>query len=77
MEERNEKQKRKKKKEKTGSGRRIPDVIGLAQEFTNSFNCKSTSRRTCITIDFSKAFDTLRWDAIDATMELMGIDETF
>lgn len=58
-------------------GRRITDAIGLAQEFTQSFNCKSTSRHTYVTIDFSKAFDTLRWDAIDAAMELMGIDETF
>lgn len=58
-------------------GRRITDAIGLAQEFTQSYNCKSTSRRACIAIDFSKAFDTLRWDAIERVMEFMGIDETF
>lgn len=58
-------------------GRRIIDAIGLAQEFTQSFNCKSTSRRVCITIDFSKAFDTIRWDAIDVIMEVIGINETF
>lgn len=58
-------------------GRRITDAIRLAQEFTQGFNCQSTSRRACITIDFSKAFDMLRWDAIKITMELLGIDETF
>lgn len=52
-------------------------AIGLAQEFTQSFNCKSTSRRACVTIDFSKAFDTLRWDAIETAMELLGIDGNF
>lgn len=57
--------------------RRITDAIGLAQEFTQAFNCKSTSRRACITIDFSKAFDTLRWDAIESAMELLGIDKAF
>lgn len=57
--------------------RRITDAIGLAQEFTQAFNYLSISRRACITIDFSKAFDTLWWDAIKATMELQGIDETF
>lgn len=40
-------------------GKKITDVIGLAQEFTLSYNCKSTSRRACVAIDFSKAFDTL------------------
>lgn len=52
-------------------------MIGLAQKFTESFNCKSTSWWACITIDFSKTFDTFRWDAIEVTMELLGIDESF
>lgn len=58
-------------------GCRISDAIGLAQKFTQAFNCKSTSRQACITIDFAKAFDTIRWDAIDVVMELMGVDQTF
>lgn len=58
-------------------GRRITDAISLAQEFTQSFNCKSTSRQAYVTIDFSKASDTLKWDAIDIALELLGIDETF
>lgn len=58
-------------------GHRITDVISLAQEFTQSFNCKRTSQRACIAIDFAKAFDILRWDAIEVTLELLGIDETF
>lgn len=37
----------------------------------------STSRRVCIVIDFAKAFDNLRWDAIDVVMELMGLDQNF
>lgn len=53
-------------------GRRITDAISLAQEFTQSFNCKSTSRQAYVTIDFSKASDT-----IDIALELLGIDETF
>lgn len=58
-------------------GRRISDMIGLAQEFAQGYNCKRTSRRVCVTIDFSKAFDTLNWDAINTVMELVGIDPTF
>lgn len=58
-------------------GRRISDAIGLAQEFTQAYNYKSTAIRACITIDFAKAFDTLRWDAIDVVLELMGIDHAF
>lgn len=58
-------------------GRRITDVIEVAQEFTQSYNCKSMSWSPCITIDFSKAFDTMRWDAIDGVLELLRIYDTF
>lgn len=57
--------------------RRTTDAIGLAQEFTQSYKCRSTSRRACITIDFSKAFNILRWDAIETVLELLGVDEIF
>lgn len=30
-----------------------------------------------MTIDFKKAFDMLRWDAIDYIMELLGFDNIF
>lgn len=56
---------------------RTSDCINLAQEFTKGFNNKSTSMRVCITIDFRKAFDTVKWDAIDKILELLGFDELF
>lgn len=30
-----------------------------------------------VLMDFLKAFDTLRWDAIYKTIELMGYNDTF
>lgn len=59
------------------NGRRITDAIALAQEFVQSYNCKSTSRRALVAIDFSKAFDLIRWDAIEVALELLGIDQAF
>lgn len=59
-------------------GQRISEAVGLAQEFTQAYNCKSTSRRAFITIDFAKAaFDTLRWDAIEVVIKLMRINPSF
>lgn len=58
-------------------GRRISDAITLAQEFVQSYNCKSTSRRALVAIDLTKAFDTIRWDAIEVSHDLLGIDQTF
>lgn len=60
-------------------GRRITDAIS---DWPRSSHSRSTvrvrpDRRASITIDFTKAFDTLRWDAIDVVIELLGIDESF
>lgn len=41
------------------------------------FNCKIISRRACIMVDFWKTFDTLRWGAINLTMEMFAFDELF
>lgn len=54
-------------------GQQISDNIGLAQEFLMEYKNIGTSRQACI----SKAFDILRWDVINKSMELMGIDEVF
>lgn len=56
-------------------GRRISDSINLAQEFTHAFNNIGTSRRTFVMIDFSKAFDSLWWDATDVVLESFRYDE--
>lgn len=47
----------------------------FVQEFTASFRNKAKLGRALISIDFSKAFDHIRWDAILLTMEIMGFDE--
>lgn len=42
------------------------------------FSCRSTSKRTCITIEFRKVFETLQWDAIyNYMMELFGYNDSF
>lgn len=58
-------------------GRRISYYINLTQEFTQSFNYNSISRRALVTINFCKAFDMLRWDSIDIIMESLGFGSIF
>lgn len=58
-------------------GRRINDKVSLRQEFRQRFNHKSGSQRACISIDFSKAFDKIRWDVLDVTIQAMGFDQLF
>lgn len=41
-------------------GRIISNHVNLSQEFTQAYNNSNTSQRAFITIDFCKAFDTLR-----------------
>lgn len=43
----------------------------------NGFDCRSTSRRACIKLDFLKAFDCVLWDAIKEMMKMMGFDDVF
>lgn len=57
------------------NGRHITDSINLAQEFTHIFNNIRMSRRTFVMTDFSKAFDSLWWDATDVVLESFGFDE--
>lgn len=58
-------------------GRRISDNVGFYQEFMVEYNSKDGSRKVCSSLDFSKAFDMVRWDAIMVAMEAMGIDQFF
>lgn len=55
--------------------RHIEEQFKLAKEMTRSFGQKSTPRRFCMTVDLRKAFDTLSWSAIDATLAVMGFSE--
>lgn len=57
-------------------GRCISDNIGLTKEFLTGFRAQATFCQACVTIDFSKAFDMLRWDAIDISLELLGFLES-
>lgn len=41
------------------------------------YNCKNMCRRASITLDFKKAFDMVRWDVIDVSLEIMGFDYIF
>lgn len=58
-------------------GKWTSDNIGLAQESLIRFLYHGTSRRACISIDFRKAIDTLRWDTIDVAMTKMGFNYIF
>lgn len=58
-------------------GRHIYDNISLCQEFTCGFKSKRGSCRACISEDFTKALDTLRWDVISVALETMGYDRIF
>lgn len=58
-------------------GRHILENISFAQEFFGGFHSKSTPRWAMWSIDFTKAFHTLRWEAIDFVLGTMGIDSAF
>lgn len=58
-------------------GRRIIDSINLAQDFVQGFIQKNTSKCACVSIDFQKAFYTVRWHATDRIMELFGFNDYF
>lgn len=58
-------------------GWRISDNVGLCHKFLQCFNHRAGSQRACISIDFSNAFDKMRWDSIDIALEAMGFDQIF
>lgn len=58
-------------------GRNINDNFGYTHEFLTSFNAHATSHYACITIDFRKAFDMSRWDAINESLEWLGFNQIF
>lgn len=41
------------------------------------FNAKATLRWEAISIDFHKAFNTLQWDVIGISLEVLEFDDTF
>lgn len=49
-------------------GRQISDNICLA---------KGTSHKAMVLIDFSKVFNTVRWDTIDMMLEMLGFNDLF
>lgn len=56
---------------------KISNNISLVHEFDTRFITKNTSHQALISMDFTKIFDTVCWDAIVKTMELMCYDEIF
>lgn len=66
-------------KNKTGflQSKQINDNVGLAHEFPIGFNNVRTSCRACISLDFKKAFNMIKWDVMDQVLLMMGFDDTF
>lgn len=55
----------------------ICDNVTQAQEFPVIFNCKGTGKWACVTLDFHKAFDSIKWDLIGVALKQMGFDDIF
>jgi len=58
------------------SGRRISDNILLSQELMKGYHKSTGPARCAMKVDMMKAYDSVRWDFIDATLIKMGFPRT-
>ncbi|KAL0444858.1 UNVERIFIED_CONTAM: LINE-1 reverse transcriptase [Sesamum latifolium] len=58
-------------------GRMINDNIFLAQELFAVYNQQRTPPRCAMKVDLQKAYDTVEWDFLLATLQLYGFPPTF
>ncbi|KAL0358309.1 UNVERIFIED_CONTAM: Transposon TX1 uncharacterized protein [Sesamum angustifolium] len=58
-------------------GRSISDNVLLAQELFSGYNQCRLSPRCALKVDLRKAYDTVEWDFLLATLQLFGFPPTF
>ncbi|KAL0289207.1 UNVERIFIED_CONTAM: hypothetical protein Sradi_7078000 [Sesamum radiatum] len=58
-------------------GRSIGDNILLAQELFSGYNQRNQPPRCALKVDLRKAYDTVEWDFLKATLTLFGFPERF
>ena len=54
-------------------GRRISDNIFLAQELMRGYHKKNQIAKCTVKVDLKKAYDSIRWEFVWDTLDLMGI----
>ncbi|KAL0292355.1 UNVERIFIED_CONTAM: hypothetical protein Sradi_6992700 [Sesamum radiatum] len=58
-------------------GRSIGDNVLLAQELFSGYNQRNLPPRCALKVDLRKAYDTVEWDFLKATLTLFGFPERF
>ncbi|KAL2251999.1 UNVERIFIED_CONTAM: hypothetical protein Sindi_2322200 [Sesamum indicum] len=58
-------------------GRSIGDNIMLAEELFTGYNQARLPPRCTLKVDIRKAYDTVEWDFLEATLQLFGFPSTF
>jgi len=56
-------------------GRSIADNILLAQDLIHNFHIDKGSPRMCIKLDLPKAYDSVRWDFLEAALRCLHFPE--
>lgn len=55
----------------------LSDNSNLAEELLKGFQQRTTSGKACIEVDLRKAFDSVKWAAIETTLRDMGFSRKF
>lgn len=58
-------------------GRLLAENVLLATDLVNGYNNQNISSRGMLKVDLRKAFDSVRWDFILATLRALAIPETY
>ncbi|KAG7578379.1 Reverse transcriptase domain [Arabidopsis thaliana x Arabidopsis arenosa] len=58
-------------------GRSLSENVLLASEIVQGYNRKNISQRAMLKVDLRKAFDSVRWDFVLATLKGLKIPETY
>ena len=59
------------------TGRLLQENVLLASELVNGYHKTSTTQRSAIKFDISKAFDTVKWSFITSVLKAMGLPLQF
>lgn len=58
-------------------GREILDNILLIQDLLHNFHLKRGSPKMCLKLDLAKAYDSVRWELLEAAMGVLGFPAHF
>ncbi|KAL9665021.1 hypothetical protein QQ045_020430 [Rhodiola kirilowii] len=58
-------------------GRNIADNVCLVQQLLSNYNRKNVSKRCMLKLDLSKAYDTVDWKFLEASLTLFGFPSRF